>query len=518
MKNIILATIAEADCSGCSVTERDKLVRKHEMKRSAILPILCALLGVLHICVLPSEANDDIKQRTLKLQPEADTDGDGILSDAEEAALIRRVLKRYPNADADGDGALSDAEKLRLLERGEARMKQRTGADRTSAGRPMADNSTVSGLVKAKRLQSHGVTEEQVASLAEIMSQAVKDKQVAGASFIVVHKGEVVFREGFGYADIESKRPFTADELLPIASVSKPFMASVVMALVDQGKLNLDDPVEKHLPEFKGKRVQGRKKPAKPMTIRQLISHTAGFWGNKGITPEKMDLIRNFERPLDETIDLVAKYNLAYEPGKKWVYSGVGYCVLGRVMEVALGKSLEVISQETLFRPLGLRNTTFLPSREMRKTIPTAYLREGRELKAKASLAEIEELRFILPGGSLFTTLDALAAFGQMHLNDGLYNGKRILSEESVTEMRKLQSPVRPGRSYGLGWFRDDVSESGLAGQTFHGGALGAHFRIDRRRELVYAFLVHQNGPQVQPLKDKLVDHVNKMFPVAPGR
>ena len=488
---------------------------RKKMKRNAILPILYALLGVLHLGALPSEANDDISQRTLKLQPEADTDGDGVLSDAEEAALIRRVLKRYPNADTNGDGALSDAEKLRLLERGEARMKQRTDAGRSSAGSPMTNISTASGLIKAKDLQSHGITEEQLGSLAEFMSQAVKGKQVAGVSFVVVHKGEVVFREGFGYADIESRRPFTADELLPIASVSKPFMASVVMALVDQGKLKLDDPVEKYLPELKGKRVQGRKQPAKPMTIRQLISHTAGFWGNKGITPEKMDLIRNFERPLNETIDLVAKYDLAYEPGTKWVYSGVGYCVLGRVVEVALGKSLEVISQETLFRPLGLSNTTFLPSREMRKAVPTAYLREGRQLKARGSLAEIDELRFILPGGSLFTNLDALAAFGQMHLNDGLYNGKRILSEESVTEMRKLQSPERPSKTYGLGWFRDDVSESGLAGQTFHGGALGAHLRIDRRRKLVWAFLVHQSGPQVKPLKDKLADQVNKMFPVS---
>ncbi|NRB76135.1 MAG: beta-lactamase family protein [Verrucomicrobiales bacterium] len=360
--------------------------------------------------------------------------------------------------------------------------------------------------------------EEQLDTLSEIMNQAVTDKQVAGASFIVVHQGEVVFREGVGYADIESKRPFTADELLPIASVSKPFMASVVMALVDQGKLNLDDPVEKYLPEFKGKRVQGSKSPAKPMTIRQLISHTAGFWGNQGISSEKMDLIRNFERPLDETIDLVAKYDLAYEPGTKWVYSGVGYCVLGRVVEVALGESLEVIAQEVLFRPMGLSDTTFLPSREMRKTVPTAYVREGRELKAKDSSSEIEDLRFILPGGSLFTNLDALAAFGQMHLNDGLHDGKRILSKESVAEMRKFQGLERPSRTYGLGWFRDDVSDSGLAELTFHGGALGAHLRIDRRREVVFALLVHQNGPQVKPLKDKLIDQVNKMFPVASGR
>jgi CubicO group peptidase (beta-lactamase class C family) len=482
------------------------------MKRSNLI-LLTVLMLAWATLPLIAASNPLVKQ-ILKLQPQADKDGDGKLSKAEEAALIKMILRRFPRADANGDDALSDAEKLRLLERGEARMKQRTDAGRASASSPMTNNSTTSGLIKAKVLQSHGITVEQLDSLAEIMSEAVKDKQVAGVSFVVVHKGEVVYREGFGYADIESRRPFTAEELLPIASVSKPFMASVVMAQVDQGKLKLDDLVEKYLPEFKGKRVQGGKQPAKPMTIRQLISHTGGFWGNKGITPEKMDLIRNFKRPLNETINLVAKYDLAYEPGTKWVYSGVGYCVLGRVLEVALGKSLEVISQETLFRPLGLSNTTFLPSREMRKMVPTAYLRVGKQLKARSSLAEIDELRFILPGGSLFTNLDALAAFGQMHLNDGFFNGKRILSEKSVTEMRKLQSSVRPGRTYGLGWFRDDVSELGLAGQTFHGGALGAHLRIDRRRKLVWAFLVHQNGPQVQPLKDKLVDQVNKMFPV----
>ena len=284
---------------------------EERMKRNNIVPILYALLGMLHLVALPSEAKEDINQRTLKLQPKADTDGDGVLSDAEEEVLIRRVLKRHPNADKNGDGTLSDAEKLRLLERGEARRKQKTDAGRSSVSSPMTNNSTASGLIKAKALQSHGITEEQLDSLADIMSQAVKDNLVAGASFIVVHKGEVVFREGVGYADIESKRPFTADELLPIASASKPFMASVVMALVDQGELKLEDPVEKYLPEFRGKRVKGHKQPAKPMTIRQLISHTAGFWGNENITPEKRDLIRNFERPLDDTIDLVAKYDLA---------------------------------------------------------------------------------------------------------------------------------------------------------------------------------------------------------------
>ncbi len=367
----------------------------------------------------------------------------------------------------------------------------------------------------ATDLQSHGVTNDQIDSLSEIMRQAVQQERIAGGSFLVAHKGKVVFREAFGYADLESKRPFTTEELVPIASVSKPFLASVIMVLVEQGKLKLDDPVTQYLPEFKDIRVEGSRSPAQPMTLRHLLSHTAGFWGNKQITPEKMDLIRNFERPLAEAVKGIAEYDLLYEPGTKFTYSGSGYCVAGRVAEVALGQSLEEIAQDALFRPLGLNRTTFLPSKEVRETVPSRYLRQGGKLDKQRSMAEVEDFRFILPGGSLFTTLDDMAVFGQMHLNDGVYNGKRILSEESVTEMRRLQSPDRPKRTYGLGWFRGDVSKSGLGDLVFHSGALGACLRIDRSREAVCVFLVHQSSAQTVDQPNKLFEQVDKMFPVA---
>ena len=342
-------------------------------------------------------------------------------------------------------------------------------------------------LPAATDLRSHGVTQDQIESVSEILRQAVKQQQIAGCSFLVAHKGEIVFRKAFGYADLESKRPFTTDELIPIASVSKPFLASVLMVLVEQGKLKLDDPVEKYLPEFKGIRVEGNQSPARPITVRHLLSHTGGFWGNKGITRKKLDLIRNFERPLAEAVKSMAEYDLMCEPGTRFLYSGSGYCVAGRVAEVALGQSLEKIAQDALFRPLGLNRTTYLPSKEARKAVPTAYLRLNGKLRKQPSMAE-RELRFILPGGSLFTTLDELAVFGQMHLNDGACNGKRILSKASVTEMRRQQIPKERWKAYGLGWFRGDVSKSGLADLVFHSGALGAHLRIDRRRELVIVF------------------------------
>lgn len=362
-------------------------------------------------------------------------------------------------------------------------------------------------------LDSHGVTQKQLDTVAETMQDAVEQQQIAGCSFLLAHDGEILFRKAFGYADIDSKRPFTVDELVPIASVSKPFLASVIMALVDQGKLNLDDPVEMYLPAFKDVNVRGNTFPVQPMTLRHLLSHTAGFWGNKGISAEKIDLIRNFQRPLREAVSRMATYELEYQPGTRFVYSGSGYCVAGRVAEVVLGQSLETIARETLFQPLGLQHTTYLPSNTIRQTVPTAYIRQANgTLQPQASRSE-GDLRFILPGGSLFTTLDELAVFGCMHLNDGVCKGRRVLSEESITEMRTVQSPLKTARTYGLGWSLDRVNESGRAHRMSHGGAMGAYLVVDRKRELVGAFLVCQTATQVAELKNKLLENLKLMFP-----
>jgi len=363
-------------------------------------------------------------------------------------------------------------------------------------------------------LHAHGLNEQQLDSLADIMQQAVDQQAIAGCSFLIVHRGEVVFREAFGFADVESERPFTTNELVPIASVSKPVLASVVMALVDQGKLTLDDPVEKYLPEFKDMKVKGGEPLTRRMTIRHLLSHTAGFWGNKGISAEKLDLIRNFQRPLGEAVSRMATYELEYQPGTKFVYSGSGFCVAGRVAEVVLNQSLEQIAQEVLFRPLGLSHTTYLPSKEIRKTVPTAYSRQSGGVLERQPSRTGGELRFILPGGSLFTTLDELATFGVMHLEDGMCHEKQILSKKSIDEMRRFQSRQTATRRYGLGWFCDDIDDQGLADRVYHGGAMGAYLIVDRKRQLVGAFLIHQPGQEVAGLKNNLLQHVGKLFQV----
>ena len=339
-------------------------------------------------------------------------------------------------------------------------------------------------LPVAKNLSKHGVTQAELDGLDTVMLQAIEKGKIKGCSYLVSHKGEIVYRKAHG--------AFTTGEQVLLASVSKPFAASALMALVDQGRVKLEDPVEKYLPEFKGIKVEGSKSPARPMTIRHVLSHTAGFWGNKGITPEKRDLIRNPKRPLDEAVKGIAKYELLCEPGTKWIYSGSGYCVAGRVAEAALGdQSFEKVAQDALFRPLGMNRTTYAPTASR---------------------------PFILVGGSLNSTLDDMAVFGQMHLNGGVYNGTQILSNASVTEQRRLQIPEERFRAPGLGWHRGFPDEDGLADLIFISGATGPHFRVDRRRQTVTVFLVRSTLQNVLNIFDDLNQHVEQIFSVANDR
>ena len=344
--------------------------------------------------------------------------------------------------------------------------------------------AAVVNLPVAKNLCWHGVTQAELNGLDTIMLEAIEKGTIEGCSFLVAHKGEIVYKKAHG--------AFTTEEQVPIASVSKPFAASVIMVLVEQGKLKLDDPVEKYLPEFKGIRVEGSQSPARPMTIRHLLSHCAGFWGNKKISPEKLALIRDPSQTLEESVLGAAQYDLVCEPGTKWIYSGIGYCVAGRVAEAALGnQSFEKIAQDALFRPLGMNNTTYAPT---------------------------SERPFILVGGSLRSTLDDMVVFGQMHLNDGVYNGKRILSEASVGEQRKLQIPEERFRAPGLGWHRDLPDEDGLADLVFISGAFGAHLRVDRRQQTVTVFLTRSTVQKAVGIFEGLNRHVEQIFSVANDR
>src|SRR5436190_14784637 len=169
----------------------------------------------------------------------------------------------------------------------------------------------------------------------------------------------MVYHEAVGNQRLDSAHPMPKDAIFRIMSMTKPITAMGIMLLVEEGKLTLDDPVEKHLPEFKGQMLVDSKtadtlnlkKPSRPITVRDLLTHTAG-------QPENptgwLDLMRKRNRTLAEVVGIDSQHPLDFEPGSKWKYSSPGIDTLGRVIEVLSGKSYEQFLDERIFRPLGM--------------------------------------------------------------------------------------------------------------------------------------------------------------------
>ena len=192
----------------------------------------------------------------------------------------------------------------------------------------------------------------------------VENHSLAGAVTLVATKDKVLSVEAVGYADVEARRPMKPDALFWIASMSKPLTATAFMMLVDETKVNLDDPVEKYLPEFKGQMVAVEqnedhvllKKPARPITVRDVLSHTSGLPFASRVEP-KID-----QHPLREAVISYALTPLQSQPGTKYAYSNAGINTAGRIIEVVSGMPYQVFMDQRLFKPLGMKDTTLWPN------------------------------------------------------------------------------------------------------------------------------------------------------------
>jgi len=395
-----------------------------------------------------------------------------------------------------------------------------------------------SGLKTGDPLK-HGVTETELDTLRAILKRAVETGEVPAVSLLLAHKGEIIFKEAYGYADIAAKRPFTADDTVWLASSSKPVSATCVMILAERGKLSLDAPLDQYLPEFKGIKVRGQSQPAKQPTTRQLLSHTSGIipasaWAvfakpagppdepslpSPSADYDRDVLARAMTHTLAEAVALTAEYDLVAEPGTVFGYSGVGFSVAGRVAEVVDGKPFDEIMKTELLDPLGMSHTTFKPSAETVATIPTKYAKTASGLQPAPPMPVTESSRLIIPSGGLVSTLDDMAAFLHMHLNRGTYAGKRILSEQSVAEMQKDETRglkgIPQGTSYGLGWFIDRRSDNGQALTISHGGLFGTMAWIDLDRDVIGVLFtqVQPPTPAARQATREIRDKVRTIFP-----
>lgn len=341
------------------------------------------------------------------------------------------------------------------------------------------------------------VAEAPRSGLAAVLQPLVERRELAGAVVLAADKERVLEVGTSGFADVESDRPMTADTLFWIASMTKPMTGAAVMMLVDEGRLDLDDPVQKFLPEFQGQQLAvmaagkqtGLKAPSRPITVRDVLSHTSGLPFK---SPEEEPVLDSL--PLAQAVKTYAALPLQFEPGAGFLYSNAGINTAARVLEVVTGMKYEDFMQQWLFTPLGMKDTTFWPTAEQAARLATAY-KPGPDGQGLEPL-QIPQLHYPLsdrarrhpmPAGGLFSTAADVAVFGQMILNGGQWQGRRYLSEKAVQILLSRHTAPNLSRAYGLGW---NVEESGAG----HGGAFATHFTLDLRHNLVLVYLVQHSG------------------------
>ncbi len=329
-----------------------------------------------------------------------------------------------------------------------------------------------------------------------VLQPFVDNHTLAGAVTVVASKDKLLSLEAVGFADIAANKPMRTDCLFWIASMSKPITGTALMILVDEGKVNVDDPVEKYLPEFKGLMVIVEqdenhvllKKPLQPMTVKHVLSHTSGMRFSSPLETPTLDMLT-----LRDGVRSHALQPLQWEPGSKYQYSNAGINTAARIIEVVSDLSYEDFMQQRLFGPLGMPDTTFWPNTEQVSRLAKPYKpnadKTGLEETTITQLTYplTDRKRQPMPAGGLFSTGKDVARFCQMVLNGGQLDGKRYVSEASVKLMTSKQTGDALKDGYGLGW-------STGGGTLGHGGALATNMTIDPQRGLITVWMVQHAG------------------------
>jgi CubicO group peptidase (beta-lactamase class C family) len=356
------------------------------------------------------------------------------------------------------------------------------------------------------------VSDPKFVGIPQAMQQFVKDGTLSGSVTLLAREGKVLSFEAIGLADIATKKAMEYDTVFWIASMTKPITAIGVMLLQEEGKLSLDDPIEKYLREFKGQlmiKVKSAEhtvlvKPARPVTIKDLLTHTSGLVSHSLLDGEAIDVLS-----LKEAVITYALSPLQFEPGSQWSYCNPGINTLGRLIEVVSGEEYADFMEKRIFRPLGMRNTTFWPDKKQLSRLATSYKASpdsrGLEPVGIRYLTKpySNKKRAPLAAGGLFSTAEDLLKLYQMILDGGVIGKKRLLRPETIQLMTtnhtgEIKAGFSEGMGMGLGFqvVRQPAGVTAmLSPGTFgHGGAHGTQGWIDPTTKTIYILLIQRTG------------------------
>ena len=370
------------------------------------------------------------------------------------------------------------------------------------------------GLLIATVASSH-LRADDFQPLRSFMEQSVANEVVVGCAAQITQGGKTIFLEAFGDLDPEASRELRTDDVVCIYSMSKAITSTAAMMLMEEGRLGLDDPVSKYIPEFAEARVaswpEGVERtadtmeliePDRPIIVRDLLLHTSGLGYSFTVEPALQPFYRGHwqdQDSLESAIAEVARMPLAGHPGTAFIY-GLNSDVLGRVVEVASGQPFEVFLEERLFSPLGMVDTRFTPGPPER-SMPEAVKRveDGVLVRGSAGLEGNENPEhppLPLGGQGLFSTLADYTRFCRMILGKGRLDGTRYLTARTVDFMTRnhLGPNVRAGRMrFGLGFGIEApiATSRGLRGdgRLAWSGAACTFFFIDPKQDLTAVYV-----------------------------
>jgi uncharacterized protein YbbC (DUF1343 family) len=345
-----------------------------------------------------------------------------------------------------------------------------------------------------------GMDPRRLAEIDRLVEEALAKGNMPGAVVLVGRHGGIVFRKSYGNKQLEpEKQPMTVDTVFDMASITKPMAtATSIMKLIEDGKIGLDDPVSKYIPDFaaNGKQV---------ITVRDLLTHQSGLIADNSI--------KDYDGAPEESFKNI--YALPFkEPHRsKFIYSDVNFITLGKLVEVVSGLDVNAFSRKHIYEPLGLTETGYLPADDLKQRAAPTEEREGRWMRGEVHDPRAYRLGGVAGHAGLFSTAQDIAVYAQMMLNKGEYGGVRVLKPETV-ELMTTPNLLPGGRGRrGLGWDMKTAYSINrgdrLSDRAFgHGGFTGTVLWVDPQLDLFFVFLSNRVHPKGKGLVNPLAGQI----------
>ena len=323
--------------------------------------------------------------------------------------------------------------------------------------------------------ENQGVSSDRLDRIDSYLNKVIKENQIPGAVALIRRNNKIIYNKAFGYSDVENKIKYSTDDIFRIGSMTKAVTSLAILMLWEEGKFNLDDPIEKYIPEFKNLKILTDfnetdstylSKPANnKISIRHLLTHTSGI--GYGVIDEDarfkalykkhgiVDLFTTDSINIKSNVKKLAQLPLHHEPGEAFTY-GESLDVLGYFIEIISQKSLDVFFKERIFDPLEMKDTYFyLPTTHQDRLVPVQTKKDGFWTKYQGDFYDTNYPKkgaqtFLSGGAGLSSTTADYSNFLQMFLNKGSYNGKQILGKKTAELVYINQNSHIPNSSIGL--------------------------------------------------------------------